>query len=71
MVAPFDIFYLRADGQLAWQNTAPTLEIAKLRINVLKAIEHGDYVISSRQTGDKMLIKADGSECSFDQSTTG
>ena len=71
MIAPFDIFYLRADGQLIWQCTAATLEIAKLRINALKAIEHGEYVISSRQTGHKMLTKADGSECSFDQSTTG
>ena len=70
-VAPFDIFYLQSDGQLIWQCSAATLEIAKLRIKTLKAIEHGDYVISSRQTGHKMLIKADGSSAPFDQSITG
>lgn len=70
-VPPFDIFYLQSDGQLIWQCTAATLEIAKLRIKALKAMEYGDYVISGRPTGHKMLIKSDGSSASFNQSTTG
>jgi hypothetical protein len=65
MAALFDIFYLRADGQLIWQCTAATLSFAKLRIKVLMTIERGDYVISNRHTGHKTMIKADGSSAPF------
>ena len=65
MAALFDIFYLRADGQFIWQCSARTLSFAKLRIKVLMTIERGDYIISNRQTGHKMMIKADGSSAPF------
>jgi hypothetical protein len=65
MAALFDILYLRADGQLIWQCTAASLAFAKLRIKVLMTIERGNYVIFNRQTGHKMMIKADGSTAPF------
>lgn len=65
MAVLFDIFYHRVDGQLIWQCTAATLEMAKVRIKVLMTIERGDYVISNRQTGHMTILKADGSSAPF------
>lgn len=64
MAALFDIFYLRADGQLVWQCAASTAGLANVRITLM-TIQLGNYVISNRKTGHKTLIKADGSSAPF------
>ena len=65
MALLFDIFYLRPDGHLIWQCAAATPDFAKVRIKILMTIERGDYVISNRKTGHKILVKADGSSAAF------
>lgn len=66
MIPPFDIFYVETDGELIWQCRAETLEIARLRVKTLLAVQPpGDYVICSQQTGHKMTVKADGSIVPF------
>jgi len=61
MIPPFDIFRLELDGHLVWRGTAETLELARLRIKVLKDSEPADYLIHSQETGHKMVVKTDGS----------
>lgn len=66
MIPPFDIFYVESDGELIWQCRAETLEIARLRVKTLLAVQlPGDYVIWSQHTGHKMTVKADGSIAPF------
>ena len=62
MATLFDIFYLRADGQLIWQ--CATADLAKVWITLM-TIQRGDYVISNQKTGHKTLVKVDGSSASF------
>ena len=61
MIPPFDIFRVETDGQLTWQATAETLDVARLRVKTLMDAQPGDYVIYSQETGHKMTVKADGS----------
>ena len=66
MAHKLDIFKVDANG-LIWQGTADDLAGAKSNVRTLRAKSPGDYVIFSQQTGDKIVVKADGSE--FSQST--
>jgi hypothetical protein len=66
MAHKVDIFKSDANG-LIWEGTAENLEGAKANVRALRAKSPGDYVIFSQQTGDKIVVKADGSE--FPQST--
>jgi hypothetical protein len=61
MAHTLDIFNADANG-LIWQGTADNLEGAKANVKALRAKSPGDYVIFSQQTGDKIVMKADGSE---------
>jgi hypothetical protein len=61
MVPPFDIFRVESDGHLVWKGAEETLDLARLRIKILGFAQPGDYVIYSQQTGNKMVIRADGS----------
>lgn len=61
MLASLDIFLLAKDGELMWKGTAESFDIAKLSVQELMASTPGDYVIYSQRTGNKTIIKADGS----------
>lgn len=56
MVPPFDIFRMEQTGHLVWQETAETLDLAKLRIKTLMASQPSDYVIYSQKTGNKTVV---------------
>ena len=61
MLPPFDIFRIAPDGHLIWRATAENLDSAHRRIRILRAIEPGDYVIFSQETGNKTVIRAQDS----------
>ena len=56
MVPPFDIFRVTSDGQLIWKAAAEDLETAHRRIKLLMAVEPGDYVIFSQETGHQTVV---------------
>jgi len=58
---PLDIFKLEKDGSLLWKGTAENIEIARLSVKALLASSPADYLIFSPETGEKTIIKADGS----------
>ena len=51
-VPPFDIFSVRADGQLVWKETAETVDLARLRIEILTLDDSASYVIFDPLTGE-------------------
>src|SRR5713226_9184516 len=55
MNPPFDIFKVESIG-LRWMELAVDLERAKARVKVLAAFSPGEYVIVSRQSGEKISI---------------
>ena len=61
MLAPLDIFVVTPDGKLLWKGTAENFEVAKLSVQKLIESTPGDYLIFSQRTGNKTIIKADGS----------
>jgi hypothetical protein len=61
MAHKVDIFKSDANG-LIWQGTADDLDGAKANVKALRVKSPGDYIIFSQQTGDKIVVKADGSE---------
>jgi hypothetical protein len=57
MIAPFDIFRTENDGTQLWCGTAGTMEEAQSRIGELSVNAPGEYVILSRRTGNKVIIR--------------
>ena len=57
MVAPYDIFRMESDGSVTWQEATTTLENAKARIDVLAVSAPARYIIESRLTGLRTVIK--------------
>ena len=59
---PIDIFRVAEDGSLNWLETTKSLDSAILRANILAASLPGDYVITSQETGDKILLSLWGAK---------
>ena len=61
MIPPFDIFSVDSEDELVWQAMAESLAVARVKVKILMDAQPGDYVIRSQRTGNKMVIKTDGS----------
>ena len=55
-MSQFDIFHVETDGGLRWIGTSNTLESAVSSVKILAAPTPGDYVIISKETGEKTFI---------------
>jgi hypothetical protein len=51
-VPPFDIFSVDTDGQLVWKETAETVDLARLRIEILTLDDSASYVIFDPLSGE-------------------
>lgn len=60
MIPPLDIFLVQKDGSLLWKGSAENFEVAKLSVKTLMATTPADYVIYSQKTGQRTVIKVDG-----------
>ena len=60
MLAPLDIFKMQ-DGTYVWKAAADSFELAKSTVLRLAASSPGEYMIYSQTTGNKIVVKTDGS----------
>ena len=60
MLAPLDIFLMKEDGKLVWKGAAENFEVAKLSVQKWMQSTPADYMVYSQRTGNKTVIKADG-----------
>ena len=60
MTAPFDIFENEKTGTVLWLGSAATIEEARARVNQFSARSAADYLILNQKTGNKVVIKFDG-----------
>jgi hypothetical protein len=60
MLAPLDIFKMQG-GTYVWKAAAESFELAKSKVEQLAANAPGEYMIFSQTTGNKIVIKPDGS----------
>jgi hypothetical protein len=60
MLPPLEIFKLQ-EGTYVWKAPADSLEHAKAKIKELAAKSPGEYMIFSQTTGNKLVVKPDGS----------
>ena len=67
MLAPLDIFLVTDAGGLVWKGAAENFEVAKLNVQKLMESTRGDYIVYSQPTGNKTILKADGSVIYPDQ----
>ena len=58
MIPPFEVFQSETDGNVLWRGTAATLEDAKARIRELAAEDPGEFIIMSRRTGHKLIVRS-------------
>lgn len=70
MTLPIDIFQLEANGSVLWRGTAADLEEAKLRIQEFAVRSPGEYMILSRISGTKTIVKAGGGGLAESKSST-
>jgi hypothetical protein len=57
VIAPLDVFK-KEDGTYIWKGVAESLALAKAKIEEMGP---GEYMIFSQTTGNKIVVKADGS----------
>ena len=57
MSPQYDVFRVKADGQLLWLSSAYSLDEAKGKINL--ADGDGDFVILNQQTQEQITVKAE------------
>jgi hypothetical protein len=62
MLEDLDIFRVEPNGQMLWQDTAATMELARLRIKILMVARPADYVIYNQETGEKIVVRSEGSD---------
>jgi hypothetical protein len=60
MTAPFDIFENEKTGTVVWLGSAATIEEARARVGQFSARSCADYLILNQKTGNKVVIKFDG-----------
>ena len=61
MIAPLDIFIKTEDGTYVWKAAADSFELAKSKVEELVAKAPGEYMIFSQTSGNKIIVKPDGS----------
>lgn len=61
MIPPFDIFRLEKDGALVWCEVASTAEIAKARVKTLTRSVPMQYVVVSKETGQRIIVGSSAS----------
>jgi hypothetical protein len=61
MIEPLDIFIKTEDGTYVWKAAADSFELAKSKVEQLATKAPGEYMIFSQTTGNKILVKPDGS----------
>ncbi len=61
MLAPWDIFIKMEDGTYVWKAAAESFELAKSKVEQLATNAPGEYMIFNQSTGNKILVKPDGS----------
>jgi hypothetical protein len=62
MLEDLVIFRVEPNGQMLWQDTAATMELARLRIKILMVARPADYVIYNQETGEKIVVRSEGSD---------
>jgi hypothetical protein len=61
MIEPLDIFIKLQDGTYVWKAAAESFELAKSMVEELAANAPGEYMIFNQDTGNKIVVKPDGS----------
>ena len=61
MLPPLDIFFKMEDGTYVWKAPAESLAHAQAKIKELAAKSPGEYMIFSQTTGNKVIVKPNGS----------
>jgi len=61
MTVPYDIFHKESDGGLLWREAVETMEHVEKRVRELMTKSPGEYLIVNQQTGQRFVIKPDGS----------
>jgi hypothetical protein len=61
MLAPLDIFIKMQDRTYVWKAVADSFELAKSKVEQLAANAPGEYMIFNQTTGNKIVVKPDGS----------
>lgn len=65
MLPPFSIYKVEGSGRLHWMDAAADFEHAKARVKVLAASWPGEYLITNRETGEKIAIKSPAKRIMF------
>ena len=61
MLEPLDIFIKVEDGSYVWKAAADSFEAARTKVERFATTSPGDYMIFNQTTGNKVVVKRDGS----------